>query len=276
MSLHGLSVTFLHLFICHPPYRIKCICDILESPTCPYYVSQHDVCLALLPHYIYLYCDVVSLSDFKFFEGEKNTLIFVFFLRCNIERKHIIMLRSVWFFLSSLISKHILILFPKSNANFRHKLYKCGTALKIFCLFIFDVLTGVALFILLCQRMNIKSQLQFIMCKNWPSLQEEYNLTWMFYVDSKRAFAYTWAHTSYWWGLVTDGDCYQGSPAEITFQTYDSVRDYQGQENTTWSTWLRVHVCELQGYMRAGCLFSSKLSSKSPLIISIYSSWEVK
>lgn len=118
------------------------------------------------------------------------------------------MLRSVWFFLSSLISKHILILFPKSNANFRHKLYKCGTALKIFCLFIFDVLTGVALFILLCQRMNIKSQLQFIMCKNWPSLQEEYNLTWMFYVDSKRAFAYTWAHTSYWWGLVTDGDCY--------------------------------------------------------------------
>lgn len=41
-------------------------------------------------------------------------------------------------------------------------------------------------------------------------LQEQYNLRWMLYVDSERAFSYTWAHTSHGWGLITslstDGD----------------------------------------------------------------------
>lgn len=45
------------------------------------------------------------------------------------------LLRSVWFFVSSLMSKRILILFPKSNAKFGQKLQECGTTLKVFCSF---------------------------------------------------------------------------------------------------------------------------------------------
>lgn len=151
-----------------------------------------------------------------------------------------------------------------------------------FLLFTYKVLIDVAQFILLCQRVNMKSQTQFRMSKSWPTLQEQYNLGWMLYVDFKMSFLLhlnsylLLVGISYRWKLLPEYNYFQRSLAENTLQTCDSVRDSQRLENTIWSTWLNVHTYELQGYMRTGLLVLFNTVKQIHLIISTYCSWEVK
>lgn len=185
------------------------------------------------------------------------------------------MLESVWLF--------YLPYSPKiSKIWYKHWIETSGMwhCIEGFLLFIFNVLIGVAQFILLCQRVNINSQTQFRMSKSWSSLQEQYNLGWMFYVDFQKSFLLHLSSylllvgSSYRWKLLPKYNYFQRSLAENTWQTCDPARDSQGLENTIWSTWLKVHAYELQGYMRTG--FLVLFNTIKHLIISTYWSWEVK
>lgn len=78
---------------------------------------------------------------------------------------------------------------------------------------------------------------------------------WVSYINVEIVFLYTCLRVFCWWGwgaflshrwrLLPDHSCCQGNHAENTFQTCDSARDYQGQEDTVWSPWLSVWSSEL-------------------------------
>ena len=107
------------------------------------------------------------------------------------------------------------------------------------------------------QRVKIKSHTQFRMCKNGACRNSTvFSECFMCILKS---FLLTGGHTSYRWGLVTDGDstCTRLLPKKSRREPVSNLwlsRDHQGAESTIWSTWLKVHVCELQGCTRGGLL----------------------
>lgn len=165
------------------------------------------------------------------------------------------MLESVWLF--------YLPYSPKiSKIWYKHWIETSGMChcIEGFLLFIFNVLIGVSQFTLLCQGVNINSQTQFRMSKSWSSLQEQYNLGWIFHVDFKKSFLLHLSSllllvgSSYLWKLVPEYNYFQRSLAENTWQTCGPARDSQGWEKTIWSSWLKAHTSELQAYVRTGFL----------------------
>lgn len=150
--------------------------------------------------------------------------------------------------------------------NVGWKLQECGTALKVFC-----CLFLICLLVVHNSSYCAREWTQFWMSKNWPSLQEQYNLGWMVYVDFKKSFLLHLSSylllkgISYRWKLLPEHNYFQINLSENTLKTCDSVRDSQGLENTIWSTWLRCISMNYKGIWEQGycCLFCLTLSSKN-------------